>query len=78
MFAIFFGLLFGLIFRLSEDGSICALVLYAAWIGSVPMQIIGDTFFSVLSQNIQYLIAVLIPFIMSKYRVFEPKSNVNG
>ena len=77
-FAIFFGLLFGLIFRLSEDGSICALVLYAAWIGSVPMQIIGDTFFSVLSQNIQYLIAVLIPFIMSKYRVFEPKSSVNG
>lgn len=78
VFAIFFGLLFGLIFRLSEDGSICALVLYAAWIGSVPMQIIGDTFFSVLSQNIQYLIAVLIPFIMSKYRVFEPKSSVNG
>jgi len=71
IFSIFLGLLFGLLFKLSEDGSTCALVLYAILAGCIPMQIIGDTVFTVLSQNIQYLIAALLPFVMSKYRMFE-------
>ena len=71
VFSIFLGLLFGILFKLAEDGSICALVLYAILAGCILMQIIGDTVFTVLSQNIQYLIAVLIPFVMSKYRMFE-------
>lgn len=71
IFSIVSGLLFGLLFKCSEDGSICALVLYAILAGCIPMQILGDTLFSVLSQNIQYLIVVLIPFILSKYKVFE-------
>ena len=74
IFSIVLGLLFGSLFKLSEDGSICALVLYAILAGCIPMQMMGDTVFTVLSQNIQYLIAVLIPFIMSKYRLFENKS----
>jgi hypothetical protein len=40
-------------------------VLYAIWASIIVMQFIGDTFFTVLSQNIQYLIAVLIPYIVS-------------
>lgn len=71
IFSIFLGLLFGFLFKLGEDGSICALVLYAILAGCILMQIIGDTVFTVLSQNIQYLIATLIPFVMSKYRVLE-------
>jgi oligosaccharide repeat unit polymerase len=73
IFSIFLGLLFGALFKLGEDGSTCALILYAILAGCIPMQIMGDTFFSVISQNIQYLIAVLIPFVLSKYHVFEKK-----
>ena len=40
------------------------------------MQFIGDTFFTVLSQNIQYLIATVIPYIISKFRLFEPKTAI--
>ena len=76
--SIFLGLFYGTLFKMGEDGSQCALILYAILVICIPMQIMDDTFFSWLSQNIQYLIAVLIPFIMSKYRVFEPKSSVNG
>ncbi len=79
IFSIILGLLFGIIFKLGEDGSICALVLYAILAGCIPMQILGDTFFSVISQNIQYLIAVLIPFVMSKYKLFEKREQTaNG
>ena len=78
VFSIFLGLLFGLLFKLAEDGSECALVLYAILAGCIPMQILGDTFFTVLSQNIQYLIAVLIPFVLSKYRVFEKHSDMSN
>lgn len=78
VFSIFLGLLFGLLFKLAEDGSECALVLYAILAGCIPMQILGDTFFTVLSQNIQYLIAVLIPFVLSKYKVFEKHSDVSN
>ncbi len=74
IFTVFFGLLFGMLFKAAEDGSVCALVLYAIWAGCIPMQIIGDTFFTVLSQNIQYLVAALIPFVMSKYRLLEKHS----
>lgn len=71
VFSILFGLIFGFLFKAAEDGSACALVLYAILAGCIVMQIIGDTFITVLSQNIQYLVAVLIPFVMSKYRLFE-------
>lgn len=74
IFSIVLGLLFGSLFKLGEDGSICALVLYAILAGCILMQMMGDTVFSVLSQNIQYLIATLIPFVMSKYRLLEKKT----
>lgn len=71
VFAIFLGVFFSYLFKTSEDGSQYALVLYALLSCSIVMQIIGDTFFSVLSQTIQYMVASLIPYIISKYRLFD-------
>lgn len=76
VFSILLGLIFGYLFKTAEDGSQCALVLYAILAGTIVMQFIGDTFFTVLSQNIQYLIATVIPYIISKFRLFEPKTAI--
>ena len=65
VFSVLLGLIFGYLFKTAEDGSQFALVLYAIWASIIVMQFIGDTFFTVLSQNTQYLIAVLIPYIVS-------------
>ena len=64
VFAVLLGLLFGYLFKTSEDGSSLALVLYAIFSGTIVMQIIGDTFFTLLSQNIQYVIIGLIAFMV--------------
>ena len=74
-FALFLGLLFGYLFKSAEDGSLFALLIYAILAGTIVMQFIGDTFFTVLSQNIQYLIAALVPFVISRYRLFERGKN---
>ena len=78
VFALILGLLFGYLFKTSEDNSDFALVLYAILAGSIVMQFIGDTFFTVLSQNIQYLVAALLPFIISKYNLFSNLIKRNG
>lgn len=70
-FAIILGLLFGYLFKSAEDGSEFAFVVYAIFSGILIMSFIGDTFFTVLSQNIQYLIAALLPYIISKYNLFN-------
>lgn len=77
-FAILLGLIFGYLFKTAEDGSLFSLVLYAILAGTIVMQFIGDTFFTVLSQNIQYLIAALIPYIISKYNLFANLHRRNG
>lgn len=77
IFSIVLGLLFGALFKSGEDGSICALVLYAILAGCILMQMMGDTVFTVLSQNILYLIATLIPFVMSKYHLLEKRTQSN-
>ena len=78
VFAIILGLMFGYLFKTSEDNSDFALVLYAILAGTIVMQFIGDTFFTVLSQNIQYLLAALLPFIISKYNLFSNLIKRNG
>lgn len=69
-FAILLGLIFGYLFKTAEDGSQFSFVLYAILAGTIVMQFIGDTFFMVLSQNIQYLIAAIVPYIISKFNLF--------
>lgn len=78
VFAIILGLMFGYLFKTSEDNSDFALVLYAILAGTIVMQFIGDTFFTVLSQNIQYLLAALLPFVISKYNLFSNLIKRNG
>ena len=78
IFSIVLGLLFGYLFKTAEDGSQFSLVMYAILAGTVVMQFIGDTFFTVLSQNIQYLVAALLPFIISKYNLFSNLIKRNG
>ena len=78
VFAIILGLMFGYLFKTAEDNSDFALVLYAILAGTIVMQFIGDTFFTVLSQNIQYLLAALLPFIISKYNLFSNLIKRNG
>lgn len=70
-FAILLGVIFGYLFKSAEDGSEFAFVVYAIFSGILIMSFIGDTFFTVLSQNIQYLIAALLPYIISKYNLFN-------
>ena len=62
----------------AEDGSNFSMVLYSLLSGTIVMQFIGDTFFTVLSQNIQYLVAALLPFIISKYKLFANLIRRNG
>ena len=76
--ALLLGILFGYLFKTAEDGSHYALVLYAILAGGIVMQTIGDTFFTVLSQNIQYLLVTLTPYIISKYNWFAKKTSSNG
>ena len=78
VFAVILGLIFGYLFKTSEDGSDFSLVLYAILAGTIVMQFIGDTFFTVLSQNIQYLVAALLPFIISKFNLFTNLIKRNG
>lgn len=78
IFALLLGWIFGYLFKTAEDGSQFSFVLYAILAGTVVMQFIGDTFFMVLSQNIQYLIAALIPYIISKYKLFANTFKRNG
>ena len=78
VFAIILGLMFGYLFKTSEDNSDFALVLYAILAGTIVMQFIGETFFTVLSQNIQYLLAALLPFVISKYNLFSNLIKRNG
>lgn len=78
VFACVLGLLFGYLFKTSEDGSNFSMVLYSLLSGTIVMQFIGDTFFTVLSQNIQYLVAALLPFIISKYKLFANLIRRNG
>lgn len=68
-FSVLLGLIFGYLFKTAEDNSQFALVMYAILAGCVVMQFIGDTFFTVLSQNIQYLVAALVPYVISKYNL---------
>lgn len=77
-FAWILGVIFGYLFKSAEDGSHLALVMYAILAGTIVMQFIGDTFFTILSQNIQYFIVALIPFVISKYHLFEPSNVTNG
>jgi oligosaccharide repeat unit polymerase len=78
IFSIVLGLLFGYLFKTAEDGSQFSLVMYAILAGTVVMQFIGDTFFMVLSQNLQYLVAALLPYIISKYNLFTKTLKRNG
>jgi oligosaccharide repeat unit polymerase len=78
VFACVLGLLFGYLFKTAEDGSNFSMVLYSLLSGTIVMQFIGDTFFTVLSQNIQYLVAALLPFIISKYKLFANLIRRNG
>jgi oligosaccharide repeat unit polymerase len=77
-FALILGLLFGYLFKTAEDGSQFSLVLYAILSGTVVMQFIGDTFFMVMSQTLQYIFAALIPYIISKHNLFANTFNRNG
>mgnify|MGYP003296650296 CR=1 FL=1 len=77
-FAIILGLLFGYLFKSSEDGSEFAFVIYTILSGVLIMSFVGDTFFTILSQNIQYFIAAMIPYIISKYNLFSNLIKRNG
>lgn len=76
--AIMLGAFFGYLFKTAKDGSHFALALYAILSGGIVMQTIGDTFFTTLSQNIQYTLVTLIPYIISKHNWFTIKATNNG
>lgn len=71
--AVFLGIVFGVLFMMMGLKSYCALTVYALWSGTLVMQFAGDTFFTILSQNLQYLFFAVIPFIITKYHLFEKK-----
>lgn len=78
IFGILIGLFYGYLFKTSEDGSSYALILYAILSSVVVLQFFADTFFMVLSQNIQYIIVAIIPYIISKYNLFTNLTKRNG
>lgn len=78
MSALLLGTIFGYLFKTAEDGSHFSLVLYAILSGGIVMQVIGDTFFMILSQNIQYIIVAMIPYVISKNNWFARKTSNDG
>ena len=78
IFGFLIGLFYGYLFKTSENGSSYSLILYAILSSVVVLQFFADTFFMILSQNIQYIIATIIPYIISKYDLFSNLIKRNG
>ena len=66
IFAIITGLLFGWIFKMAQQGDAFALCFYAIMISCLAIEFMSDIVYTILSQNIQYFIICLIPFVITK------------
>lgn len=74
IFAAVSGAIFGWIYKCVEQGSLFAAILYAILSICLFMQIMGDIFFTTLSQNIQYILIAILPFFVTKYSLLKRTS----
>lgn len=73
-FGLFLGFLFGVLYNKLRQKDQYALILYALLSICVAMQFMNEVVFTTLSQNLQYIIIAYIPFLISRYHLFERKT----
>ncbi len=70
-YAIFMGIIFGYVFTKSKYNSSLFIALFAFLLSELIMQYAAEMFLTNLSLNLKRILIVLLPFIISKYRIFE-------
>lgn len=74
VFALFLGAFFGRLFKFVQSENLYAVVLYGLLLYCLFMQFMNEAFFTMFSQNLQYIIVAFIPFFITKHHLFEGKN----
>ena len=72
-FSSIMGFFYGWIFKKMQLKDFYFMTLYAVLSVGLMIQFMNETIFTLFSQNLQYIIIALFPFIISKYHLFEKK-----
>ncbi len=75
IFSLFFGLLFGWIFRKAQQGSDFFIILYVLLVSAIVMQYVAEQFLTQLPSYIKQTVLLLFPFIAMKYNFFKKTSS---
>jgi oligosaccharide repeat unit polymerase len=75
IFAVFYGLFFGWLFKKAQNGNAFFILLFSYLVMSVVMQYVSELFFAGLSGKIKFVILLLLPFLATKYKWFVLSSN---
>ena len=74
VFGSFAGYVYGWMFRKLQLKDYYFTTIYAILSVGLFVQFMNETIFTLFSQNLQYVIIALIPFVISKYHLFEKKT----
>ena len=75
VFATFFGLLFGWLFKKGQQGNKLFIILYSSFVTIIVAQYVGDVFFTGISGHIKAIVLLILPFLATKYKWFVLKNN---
>jgi oligosaccharide repeat unit polymerase len=73
IFAIFFGCLFGWIFKKTQNGSPFYVILYSYFTSILLMQYVAEMLFTNLSGNLKFIVILWLPFFATKYNLFDKR-----
>ena len=71
IFAVVIGLLMGSIYNKAEKGNTLFIIIYAFFIYEIAMQYAAEMFFTNFSLNLKRYLIILIPFLITKYQLFQ-------
>jgi len=74
IFAVFFGIFFGWIFKRAQQGNNMFMLIYALYIPIIVMQYVAELFFTNFTLFFKQIILVIIPFLFSKYKLLHKKT----
>lgn len=71
--SIVLGSFLGWIFNKAKKYDKLFILIYAYFANCILMQYVGDMFFTYIGGHIKFLIILILPFILSKYKLFNSK-----
>ncbi len=77
IFALVYGLLFGWIFKKAQQGAELFVIIYSMMIFILVMQFIGELMFTNIAGYIKQLFLLILPFVVSKHKLFYIKKAKN-